>query len=310
MHTYKQRVMLNHGITSSQKGAESPAGPSSAPNLFEFQDFRLFLRHWFQWKKKIQPHYSGAVFAKKAGLNSHTILGMVTRGERNLSHLSIRAFSRALGLKGKEANYFEKLVLFNQSTKSDDKAYYLEQLAGIAQGNGRVLLTKLQNYSQYMSHWYVVAIRELVAVGDFKPDPDWISQRLKRKISRKQAEEALKLLLTLGLIEVDGATGQHKIVHPSLDIELGKVDFALRNFHREFLERAKEAVDGESLDERELSSVTMAVSEEDLVLLREKVREFRKQLIQQFPITKTVRTKVIAVNTQVLVLTGPQAQPN
>ena len=37
-----------------------------------------------------------SIFAKKAGFNSHTLLGMVIRGQRNLSATSIRAFCRAL----------------------------------------------------------------------------------------------------------------------------------------------------------------------------------------------------------------------
>ena len=75
-----------------------------SPDVYAFQDFRAYLTAWFQWKKQVQPHYSGAIFAKKAGFNSHTLLGMVIRGQRNLSATSIRAFCRALGLKGKEGD--------------------------------------------------------------------------------------------------------------------------------------------------------------------------------------------------------------
>ena len=279
----------------------------TAPRVFDYDNYREFLSDWFSWKKSSSPSYSGAVFARKAGLSAHTLLGMTVRGQRNLSHDTIRAFTRALELKTREALFFEKLVLFNQSRSGEDKAYYLEQLLSVSQGNGKRLLTKIKNHARYFSNWYVVAIKELVACEGFNADPEWIVERLKNKISRKQAQEAFTLLLDLGMLKEEiSKDGQNKflVVHPSLDIDPGHVDFAVRNFHRDFLDRSKRAIDEESMDERELSSLTMPVTEEDLPLLRAKIKEFRKNLNLQFPVSKnSPRKHVVAINMQFLVLT-------
>src|SRR4051812_43188688 len=77
------------------RAAAPPSATTQAPIVFDYKDYRVFLSDWFRFRKTLQPQYSGALFAKKAGLNSHTILGMVMRGERNLSASSIRAFCRA-----------------------------------------------------------------------------------------------------------------------------------------------------------------------------------------------------------------------
>lgn len=275
-----------------------------APSLFSCLDYREFLSEWFSARKKLQPGYSGALFAKKAGIGSHTLLGMVIRGERNLSPATTRAFIRALGLKGRDALYFEKLVLFNQSKNSDDRAYYFEQLSSMTDGRAgeNKLITQIQNHAAYLSHWYVVAIRELVALEDFVADPEWISKKLKKKVTRKQAEEAWKLLLDLGMVE-PAENGRHRIAHPSIDIDPGLIDFAIRNYHKEYLNRARDAIDGEPLEERELSSMTLSLSEEDVVLLRERIKEFRKKLNAEFPVSRAPRTKVVAVNLQALILT-------
>src|ERR1700733_10894550 len=53
------------------------------PSILEFQDYRKFLASWLECRKRMQSEYSGAMFAKKAGLASHTLLGMVIRGQRN-----------------------------------------------------------------------------------------------------------------------------------------------------------------------------------------------------------------------------------
>lgn len=281
---------------------------SATLRAFDYTDFRKFLSAWFSQKKEKQPTYSGAVFARQAGLSAHTLLGMVIRGDRNLSYETIRSFIQALDLKGREALYFEKLVLFNQAKKPQDKTYYLDQLHSVSQGEGRKIVTKIKNHARYFSNWYVVAVRELVATHDFKPDPEWIADRFKNQITRKQAQEAWELLLDLEMVkeETDSSgKSRYKIAQPTIDIEPGQVDFALRDFHRDFLGRSLRAVDNESLEERELSSLTMPVTDEDLPRLREKIREFRKQLNIDFPISKNLpRKHVVALNMQLLMLTG------
>jgi uncharacterized protein (TIGR02147 family) len=297
----------SQGAVETAPASTAPVSTTiEMPDLYSCLDYREYLAQWFAARKKIQSGYSGALFAKKARISSHTLLGMVIRGERNLSTETIRGFIRALGLKSKEALYFEKLVLFNQSKDSEDRAYYFDQLHALSQSHGRELITRIKNHASYLSHWYVVAIREMTALEGFRPDGEWISRKLKKKITKKQAEEAWALLLELGLVkEIAQSDGSkhYEAVDPKMDIDPGTVDFAIRNYHKEYLERAKDAVDGETLEERELSSLTLAVSEEDLPLLREKIKEFRKKLNTEFPTGTAPKKKVVAVNLQALVLT-------
>jgi len=296
----------------SNKGLIPPPQPiaglkpgASLPELYTYQDYRKFLKDWLQHRKQIQSEYSGALFAKKAGFQSHTLLGMVIRGERNLSYTAIRSFAKALNLKAREKIYFEKLVLFNQSKNSQEKADFFEELVSLSQSAGKNLLTQLKDYAKCISHWYVTAVHELVLLPDFKADPSWMSKKLKGKISKKEAGEAWDILLNLGLVKLNPATNHFEQAHPAMDFDPGMVDFAIRNFHKEFLERAKSAIDQESLAERELSSLTLAVSEEDLPDLREKIKEFRKQLNLIY--SKGSESKkakhVISLNMQLLVLT-------
>lgn len=296
-----------NNLANKTKGTAEQTKSVSEPKIFDYDNYREYISDWFDWKKSVQPSYSGAVFAKKAGLSAHTLLGMIIRGQRNLSYETIRAFSRAIELSAREALFFEKLVLFNQSKSGDDKAYILEQLQSISQGEGRKIFSKIKNHAKYFSNWYVVAIKELVACEGFNTDPQWIAKRLKNKITRKQAADAWRLLLELGMVEeTKTAEGKSafKVVHPSLDIDPGHVDYAIRNFHRDFIDRTRHAIDEESLEERELSSLTMPVTDEDLPLLKAKIKEFRKNLNLQFPVTKSApRRHVVAVNMQLLVLT-------
>lgn len=295
---------------------ETQSTSTLIPEVLTQLDYRSYLNQWFQAKKKLQPGFSGAMFAKKAGLQSHTILGMVIRGDRNLSSDSIRGFVRAVGLRSKEAIYFEKLVLFNQSRNSEDRAYYFEQLHSIASSSKEgafKLITSIQNHALYLSHWYNAAIREMAHLADFTGNPQWIAAKLKRKITPKQASEALTLLLDLGFLAVkcqENGENKYEVLQASIDIDPNSVDFAIRNFHKEYLERAKDALDGEGLHEREFSSMTMTLSLDDLKLVKARIKEFRQKLNTDFPTSRNPRTEVVAINMQLLQLTTPNPTPN
>jgi uncharacterized protein (TIGR02147 family) len=247
------------------------------PNVFSYQNYRTFLENWYAWKKSEHSNYSGAVFAKKADVKSHTLLGMVIRGKRNLSYKTIRAFLKALGLQTKENIYFEKLVLFNQSQSKEDKAQFFDELHSVSSGDGKKLLTELKDYSEFLSHWYVVAIRELAALEDFRPDAAWLVKKLKNKISKRQAQNTWNLLIKLGLVEKN-KDGKWKIIHKIMDFDFGMIDFSIQHFHKEYLERTREAIENESLQERELSSLTISLTQEELEELKQKIKSFRKDI--------------------------------
>lgn len=291
--------------TKSAKQKNTLPSKSKKPNVFSYKDYRQFLNDWHEWKKSENSNYSGALFAKKAEVKSHTLLGMVVRGKRNLSYKTIRAFLKALGLETKENIYFEKLVLFNQAHSKEDKSAFFNELHTVSSGEGKKLLTELKDYAEFLSHWYVVAVRELVALENFRADPAWISKKLKNKISKREAGQAWHLLLKLGLVEKN-KDGKWKIVHKVMDFDFGMIDFSIQHFHKEYLERTREAIEKEPLEERELSSLTISLTQEELEELKQKIKSFRKEINLSYTNDsneKNQKQHVAAVNMQLLVLT-------
>jgi uncharacterized protein (TIGR02147 family) len=274
------------------------------PSVFDYQDYRAFLKDWLFWKKQVQPGYSATIFARKAGIKAHTLLGMVIRGERNLSFETIRHFGKGLGLSQPELAYLEKLVLFNQARTSEDKAHYFQQVFSASRGQAKDMRV-LHDYSDYFSSWHVVAIRELVELKGFSPDPEWICRKLKRKITRKQAQEGWETVVRLGLVEQ--VEGRYQLKDRNIDVNLNHASFVMRKFQRDQLKRAEEAIDGEPMNERDLHSVTLAVCEEDMTMIRTQVKEYGRKLLETFPRTDAPKTHLIAVNLQMLTLTETEA---
>jgi uncharacterized protein (TIGR02147 family) len=278
---------------------------AAAPVVFKFLDYREFLRDWFQYKKMQQPGFSCTVFARITGMKSHAFFGMVISGKRNLTHKSIRAFAKALALKPNEYNYFEKLVLFNQATSVTDRNFYFEQLrhAELSSRSSQQLVEKLQNASSLLRHWYTVAIFEMTKCADFRADKEWLSSALKNRVTPLQAQDAWNELVAAKLLVKDVKTG-HWIQNTGLiDIDPARLDFVIQNFHLEMLRRSSDAIQNEPLEDRELSSLTLAVTEEDWRTLRGEIKEFRKRLNREYSREESKSNRVIAVNMQLLCLT-------
>ncbi|MBN22911.1 MAG: hypothetical protein CL678_16620 [Bdellovibrionaceae bacterium] len=271
------------------------------PKVFDFRDYRKFLSRWLDWKKKSNPKFSGAVFARRAGLQSPTLLGMVIRKKRNLGPDTIRAFSKAIELRGKEILYFQNLVFFTQAKKSEDKAYYLEQLHSISPDEHRDILLKIKDHAKFFSRWYVVAIHQMVSIDGFNPDPEWLCKKLKRKITKKQAKEAWQILQELGMVNFEN--GKYKLINPGIDFHPEGIDYALRNYHKDYLDRAKDSIDGDPMEDREVSTFTLAVNDEDLEEIKQRIKKFRLALNRDFPISKNSRKSVVAFNAQLMKLT-------
>ncbi len=281
----------------------TPGSSLLAPSVYAYKNYREYLAAWTLWKKQSTARFSGAVFARRAGIQSHTLLGMIIKGKRNLGSAAIRAFARALTLSAAESDYFEKLVLFNQATNFDDRSHYLHQLAVKSKGEVKQELTRLKDFSKYLSGWHVVAIREMVDLEDFQPSPEWMAKKLKNKISVKQAEDAWYLLLELGMVRKVPQSEQFETTNQKFEIDPGGVNFALRGYHKHLLDRAKDAVDQEPITERELSSLTISVNDEDYELVKRRINEFRQELNSVISTNKGRRTRVISFNTQMISLT-------
>jgi uncharacterized protein (TIGR02147 family) len=299
---------ITESVSSETARSKKVEKQDKAPLVFDYRDYRKFLSDWYRWKKRVQPNYSGSLFARKAGIGAHTLLGMVAKGKRNLGYSTIASFAKGLDLKSDEAAYFEKLVLLNQASTPAEKSRYYQELRAVSKGRGHEAVRKIDDYNEYLKNWYHVAIRELAGLGDFQNDPAWIASKLKKRITSKQASEAMRLLFSLGLLkEVELPSGERRItvVEPAVDVDIDPlmIDFTIQQFHQQYLDCASHSIENEAREQRDMSSLTIAASPDDIPRIFQRIREFRNLLNQEF--TKPVGQggKVIAINTQVLVLT-------
>jgi uncharacterized protein (TIGR02147 family) len=137
-------------------------------NIFEYQNYRVYLRDYYNEEKVSKKYFSYRYFSNKAGINASAFLYYVIQNKRNLTKKSAVKISMAIGHTREESEYFENLVFFNQADTVKEKALYYNKIIELRKP---VLITEIgEDRYDYYSTWYHSIIREVVTLIDFKDD--------------------------------------------------------------------------------------------------------------------------------------------
>lgn len=271
------------------------------PNIFEYDDFRPYLKDLYTHTKRTNPAFSYRLFAKRVGIPSSAYLPLLIDGRRNLVNGNITKVALAFRLTKKEHQYFEALVQFSQAKDQETKRYYGELLRHLRKEKvGRPLS---DDKYEYVSRWYYPAIRELVFLPAFTDDPCWIRRKLKNKISAHQAKEAVDVLMRLGLIAKD-ERGKYRQIDAGLITDDDIAHAAAYSFHQQMLTLAKEALASARQDEREVTGITMALSSRQYGEIRKIIRDFQQSIARYITSNPDVPDAVYQLNTQLFSLTA------
>jgi uncharacterized protein (TIGR02147 family) len=121
-------------------------------------------------------------------------------------------------------------------------------------------------------------VRELFAIHTLGDDYKQIAKLVSPPITPREAQQSVELLKKLGFIIKD-ASGRYVQVKQS--ISTGDVwhSVAIRQFQIDTFDLAKEALNSVDAKERDVSTLTMSISDERFEILRERIKQFRSELI-------------------------------
>jgi uncharacterized protein (TIGR02147 family) len=244
--------------------------------VFEFVDYRAYLKAFYEAEKARRPAFSYRYFARRAGQSSPNFLKLVIEGKRNLGKDSIPAFAKALDLGAEEAGFFADLVAFNQAATPEEKNRHFVRIA--ASRNFRKARRIEGELFEYLSHWHIPAVRELAARKDFRDDPKWIAAQLRPTVSVREAAHAMKVLLSLGLL-IKRPDGGIERGEPSWTTGHEVTSFAVVNYHQEMLRRASDAIANVPQAERDVSSLVVCVSAETIPEIKRRMHALHEELL-------------------------------
>ena len=268
------------------------------PDVLQYTNYRVYLRDYYEFKKKTVPAFSLRFFAEKAGLSSHAHLKLAIDGKRNITKNTVTKLIHGLGLENQRAAYFESLVFFNQATTDEDKKIYYAQLV---KASPRSKLHKMDKAQlRIFKEWHHSVILEMVALKDFRPIPEQISKRLRGLITPAQAMESLNLLLELGLL-VKTANG-YRQSNPLITTDDEVQDTVVAMYHSQMLTLSQRMLNDLPGSERDVSALTFGIKRSDFVNLKKHLQLMRKELLD-FSAKAGEAEEVVQINLQLFPLT-------
>jgi uncharacterized protein (TIGR02147 family) len=244
--------------------------------IFDYLDYRLFLRDWFEHKKQMMPAFSFRLFADKAGFKAKSFIALVMSGKANLSEHSAAALVRAMGLEAREGTFFLTLVQLNQATTPELREQYFNQLARSCT-HSRARTIRESEYEFYAT-WYHNTIRELVTLLDFKDDYELLGSLLHPPISASAARKSVTLLVKLDLLRKN-RQGRYEQTDTVLQTGDDICSVAITRFHHQSLGLAQEALSRFAIEQREVSAVVGGMSDACFEEVKKEIQLFRKKII-------------------------------
>ena len=269
--------------------------------VLEYTSYRVYIRDYYTERKE-RSGFTWRDFAKAAGYSSPVFLKLVCDGKANLSEAGIERVASAMGLVGVDLQYFRQLVAFNQEKTSSTKKKIYAEMRSLANENAFALVGEDQ-YDYYGS-WLNPVLREMAPRLN-GATPAQMAGELVFDSDTAKVKSSLKLLEKNGFLEKDE---QGHYTQTKRSITTGNIDvtsLAIREMHRQMGELGVQSLDQVPVKERDVSGLTIGISEEAYEKIIKEIAEFRRRVssivledsgeervyrlnVQLFPLTKTL----------------------
>jgi uncharacterized protein (TIGR02147 family) len=249
------------------------------PEVFAYLDYQVFLRDWFDARKREDPDYSYAAFASAGGC-SKAALANVIGGARAPRASTLDAFARAMELSPRERNYLGLLVELASAPDLAHRRDAMEKILSTEQYRQLRLAESVEDADvfRYLEFWYIPAIREMAGVPGFQADPEWIVDKLTPTIRPAEAASALETLFDLGFLE-RGESGE--VVQREIRFRTAPTAFqkAAVHFHREVIPSLMRTIDTRRYEEQHLLTATITLDASMVPEVKARLNALVDQLI-------------------------------
>lgn len=293
-----------------EKTATNSTTSLSAPQVADYMDFRLYLAHFFEYKRKLTASdlrpYSYATFSAAANIKSPNYLKMIIEGRRNLSGEMVGKFAKALGLNKEGSEDFALLVAYGQATDPADRNMFLKKLSE-HRVQAKLKTGEIDKKTwDKIPNWAAWVIYAMVDQEGVKFDTRSLREVLRGKASEDEIEQALQSLFKSGELVQDPETGEvrkaHNLIESPEDVPVALV----RKLQAQLMYLGLESLYQDSATEREFGTLTLTLTQPEFEEIRFKLRQLRKQINKDNSIARagSKGEKVYQLNIQLFPLTN------
>ena len=258
-------------------------------------NYRDIIKNELKKRCEKNSRYSLRAFARDLDL-APSRLSEVLNARTGLSREKAEEIATHLGMNSDEKEFFCTLVESEHARSEIDRELAKTKLAKF---HSKSYSSLEVDHFKVVSDWYHFAILQLTQVKDFQSDQRWIASAL--GISEIEVKLAIERLVRLEYLAIKRK--KYILTENYAHVSSATPSGSLRKFHRQILQKAIDAIDLQSIDQRDLGAMIMSVNAKDIPAIKEKIRDFRKEL-NHFTQQNSNRNTLYCVSTQLFELTS------
>ncbi len=266
------------------------------PNIYEYYNYRQYLRDYYDTRKQIDRKFSYRFFAQVAGYNSSGLYKNIVEGINNLTPTYIPKFQKALKLTAPQLLYFNLIINYTHETNADDRDCIFKQMMLLQPANTKQLK---RNQMKFFSKWHHVAIHQALSVIDFTDNFTELARFINPPIKTLEARQSIDLLQKLELIKKDDAL----FWRPAETSMVGSKEVgvtAIHEYQNLMMDQAKLAQSLFPREERHIITQTVAATDKALTRIKEKINSVQEEIITivQEEVSDSRKERVYQLNIQ------------
>ncbi|MAX67401.1 MAG: hypothetical protein CME66_10740 [Halobacteriovoraceae bacterium] len=246
-------------------------------SIYHYTNPRQYLLDYLSARQLNEKTFSVRKWAKEMELKSHSLLVMLLQGKRQLRIQHCHFLLRGLSFTLNESAYFEAIIQYQNAKTIEEKTFIAKLMNEL--NPGREVKTKEVLEFKIISGWVHMAIMAMTELKDFRGTETEIHRLLAGKLTLSEIRAALTRLLDMELLKWDEVS---RLV-PTFNQITTRDDIqneGAKEYHRQVIALAANAIDKQKLEEREFQSFTMAIAKEKIPMAKEMIRRFRRKLSQ------------------------------
>ncbi|MBF0431440.1 MAG: TIGR02147 family protein [Fibrobacteria bacterium] len=245
------------------------------PDIFDYLDFRDYLKDVLDYIRGTQPDFSFQLLVSKYGLKSRSHYIDILKG-RTLTKKFVPCYLNICGLSGKGAEYFNKLVVYSQTSNRATQTALFDEIVELSSNLETIKLEK--DAYQYFARWTHPVLLSIIDLDRKEKDPAKLASKFKKKVSVWEVKRSLHTLIEMGFISWDNGKGEWCYHNRFLKCTDKTKSLALGHFHEKMLSQGLEAYT-KDFENQEFSTLTLSMSKSTRDGISTMIAEMRKQIL-------------------------------
>jgi uncharacterized protein (TIGR02147 family) len=244
--------------------------------IYEYNSVSAVLKKFLSDRKDRNPRYSMRAFARDLKM-SPSALSEIISEVHDLSPARASEIASFLSLSAHQADYFKALADLGAAKSSAEISVARANLDRFSMQSPEVQISKEQ--LDIYGSWETLALLEALKLRDSARTIEWLSEAT--GIESTRVSELCQVLCKHEFASQDSDGRFTALRERSSTVAPGgkRPESTIRNFHGRILAKASEAIDEQSLSERDFSAMIFATSSKQTPEVIEAIKTFRRTVM-------------------------------